>query len=229
MTIGPRRFIIRFVERIEAYLQPTELCDFDACAAIREKAAELTHGCTSEQQRFQRIFGFVKELRYGLEDWDVKASETLGKGWGMCCGKTNLLVALSRTLCIPAGYRIFKIKAERALLDRVMEGDERLASHLGNLPPMQDHVQCEVYLGGWQVHDPSRDSALEKGLKALGIPLERVPVVGSDGAVHYEILASIDEWARTRQRDRNVRNGRDQVFARANMALDRIRRLGRQS
>jgi len=216
------------MERIEEFLKATDLCDFDICGAVRDRASRVAQGCTDNQQRFQRVYEFVRELPYGLEDWDVKASETLKKGWGMCCGKTNLLVAMSRALSIPARYRLFKIKAERRLLKQVIEQNRSVAAQFGDLPPVQDHVQCEAYLGRWQVFDPSRDSPFENGLRALGIPLERVPVVEADGAVHYEILASIDNWARARQKDRKVKEDRDLVFARVNVELDKVRRLGRR-
>jgi len=216
------------MERIEEFLQATELCDFDTRAAIRGRAAQLVQGCTDDRQTFQRVYEFVRELPYGLEDWDVKASETLRKGWGMCSGKTNLLVAMSRALSIPARYRVFKIKAERRLLKHVVEQNKYVAAQFGNLPPVQDHVQCEVYLGGWRVFDPSRDTGFENGLRKLGIPLERIPVADAQGAVHYEIMASIDEWARARQNSRKVRDDRELVFARVNVELDKVRRLGRR-
>jgi hypothetical protein len=215
------------VERVEEYLKATGLCDFDTCAAVRHKASRLTQGCENNQQKFLSIYSFVKELPYGLEDWDVKASETLAKGWGMCCGKTNLLVAMSRTLSIPARYRVFKIKAERRLLKKVMEQNRSVAAQFGSLPPVQDHVQCEAYLGRWQVYDPSRDPGFENGLRKLGIPLERVPVADAQGAVNYEILASIDDWAKARQGSRKVRDDRDLIFARVNVELDKVRRMGR--
>jgi transglutaminase-like putative cysteine protease len=217
------------VEHIEEFLQATELCDFDTCAAIRVRASRLAQACGDNQQKSQQVYEFVRELPYGLEDWDVKASETLKKGWGMCCGKANLLVAMSRALSIPARYRVFKIKAERRLLGHVIDRNKEVAAQFGNLPLVQDHVQCEVYLGGWRVYDPSRDSAYENGLRKLGIPLERVPVVDADGAVHYEILASIDDWARARQQVRKVREDRELVFARVNVELNKVRRLGQRS
>ncbi len=215
------------VERIEEFLRATQLCDFDTSGTIRDRAVRLVRECADNQQKFQRVFEFVKELPYGLEDWDVRASATLAKGWGMCCGKTNLLVAMSRALSIPARYRIFKIKAERRLLKQVMDQNRSLAAQFGSIPPVQDHVQCEAYLGGWRVYDPSRDTCFENGLRKLGIPLERVPVADAQGAVHYDILASIDEWARERQMGRRVRDDRDLIFARANVELDKVRRLGR--
>ena len=61
----------------EEYLQPSELCDFDRCPEIRTRALELTSGCQSSGEMFQRVFAFVKELPYGLEDWDVSASDVL--------------------------------------------------------------------------------------------------------------------------------------------------------
>jgi transglutaminase-like putative cysteine protease len=216
------------MERIEEFLQATELCDFDTRTGIRDRASQLVQGCTDDRQIFQRLYEFARELPYGLEDWDVKASETLRKGWGMCSGKTNLLVAMSRALSIPARYRIFKIKAERRLLQQVIAQNKDVAAQFGTLPPVQDHVQCEVYLGGWRVYDPSRDSAFENGLRKLGIPLERIPVSDAQGAVHYEIMASIDEWARARQNIRKVRDDRELVFARVNVELDKVRRLGRR-
>ena len=216
------------MDGLEDYLQPTRLCDFDKGKAIAEVAFRLAEGCSDDLQRLDRIYQFVRELPYGLEDWDVKASETLRKGWGMCCGKTNLLVAMSRVLLVPARYRVFKIRAERKLLEWVGEGNNGLAAQLGDLPPEQDHVQCDVYLNGWETHDPSRDSSFENGLRRLGIPLERDPVCGTDGVVHFTILASLDEWAGERQKNRRFREQREAVFARVNKQIDKIRQIGRQ-
>ncbi len=209
----------------QEFLQPTGLCDFDLCEAIVGIAVSLTGGCPDDLTRFWQLHRFVKELPYGLEDWDVKASETLRKGWGMCCGKSNLLVALARSLSIPARYRVFKIVSEHKLLDWMMGHDMELSGRLADLPPEQDHVQCEAYMDGWRLFDPSRDSALENGLRRLNVPLERVPVVGRDGVPHFTTLASIDEWAARRQENRRFRYDRQMVFARANEQLARIRRL----
>jgi len=210
------------MDQLDYYLPATRLCDFDREPAIQDKALKLTQGCANKQERVERIYQFVKELPYGLEDWDVKASETLRKGWGMCCGKTNLLVAMSRVLLIPARYKVFKIKAEQRLLEWVAGRDRELATQLGDLPMEQDHLECEVYLKGWKAYDPARDSIFEEGLERLGIPLEREPVTGSI------ILASIDEWAEDRQKNRRFRRERQAIFARVNEQLDRIRLLGKQ-
>ena len=208
------------------YLQPSELCDFDRRPEIRAKALELTIGCRLVVDIFQGIFAFVKELPYSLEDWDIPASETLSRGWGMCSGKTNLLVAMLRSLGIPARYRIFRIRGEVRLWESIA-GYKELARSLGDAPIEQDHVDCEVWLGSWRDCDPSRDTTMERGLLALGIPLEREVIVDATGRVPYLILASFDNWARERQEGRRFRENRNETFARVNEHLWQIRALAR--
>lgn len=209
----------------EKYLQPSELCDFDCHPEIGARALELTLGCRSREEMFQRVFAFVKELPYGLEDWDITASETLKKGWGMCSGKANLLVALLRSLAIPARYRVFRIQAESSLWIWVTE-DEELARRLGASPTEQDHVNCEVWLDGWSACDPTRDTILERGLLALGMPLKREAIADALGHVSYLVLASIDHWARERQGRRRFRENRSETFASVNEFFGRIRAYG---
>jgi transglutaminase-like putative cysteine protease len=210
----------------QEYLQPSELCDFDRSPEIRAKAMELTENCNSTRQQFQRLFGFVKELPYGLEDWDVAASETLAKGWGMCSGKSNLLVALLRSLGIPARYRVYRIKSEVNLWVAVTgEGD--LSKRLGAAPSKQDHVDCQVWLGRWHDCDPARDTPLECGMKALGMPLKREVIPDASGQIGYPILADFDNWARQRQSSRMIRKDRAETFARVNEQLSRIREMGK--
>jgi len=207
------------------YLQSSELCDFDRSPEISAKAKELTIGCNTKRQKFPRLFGFVKELPYGLEDWDVTASETLAKGWGMCSGKSNLLVALLRSVGIPARYRVYRINAEVGLWTKVTDQSE-LARRLGPAPSQQDHVDCEVWLGKWVACDPARDTALEHGMVALGMPLKREVIPDASGHAGYTILANFDDWARQRQRRRMIRQDRAETFALANEQFSRIRALG---
>jgi len=210
----------------QEYLQPSELCDFDRSPEIKAKALELTENCSTARQQFRRLFGFVKELPYGLEDWDVAASETLAKGWGMCSGKSNLLVALLRSLRIPARYRVYRIKAEVNLWIEVT-AERALLQRLGAAPSEQDHVDCEVWLGKWHPCDPARDTSLERGMKALGVPLKREIIPDASGRVHYTILSNFDHWARQRQSRRMVREDRAETFARVNEQFSRIRSLGK--
>jgi len=206
----------------EEYLQPSELCDFDRCPEIRAKAQELTRDCQSQEEIFRSTFTFVKELPYGLEDWDVAASETLAKGWGMCAGKTNLLVAMLRSLGIRARYRAYCIRSEVSLWGAIT-GDEEMAQRMGDAPVEQDHVDCEVWLGEWVACDPSRDTPMERGMIAQGIPLEREPIVDASGRVPYLFPADFDRWARERQSRRRFRKNRSEIFAKVNELLSRMR------
>jgi hypothetical protein len=207
------------------YLQPSELCDFDSSHRMRQKALALTKGCKNRQDRFQRLFAFVKELPYGFEDWDLKASDVLKKGWGMCSGKTNLLVALLRSVGIPARYRVYRIMADSALWGRLGNASGQ-PDRLDELGEERDHVDCEVWLGKWVVCDPGRDSAMEKGILKLGGNLERHVVTDDKGNAIYLHLAVFDRWAHHRQSRRAFRSGRADTFAAINRRLDQLRELG---
>jgi hypothetical protein len=210
------------------YLKPTRLCDFDKAPEIGSTAKMLAQGRERQRQKFDRIFQFVKGLPYGLEDWNVKASDTLRKGWGMCSGKSNLLIAMSRSLGIPARYRIIKIKAEGTLWRWVAKQDSGLGRQMGEAEPQQDHIVAEIHLDGWEVYDTSRDPAFEQGLRRLEIPLERRLVTAASGNPQVLILASIDEWAQKRQRARRFREDRQSIFSRVNEQFDRIRALAKR-
>ncbi|MBN1375989.1 MAG: transglutaminase domain-containing protein, partial [Dehalococcoidia bacterium] len=148
------------------------------------------------------------------------------KGWGMCSGKTNLLIALLRSVGIPARYRIYRIKADTVLWSKL----EKMSSHtsrMGNLGEERDHVDCEVWLGKWVDYDPGRDPPLEKGLLKLGGKLERPRVTDSQGRVRYMKLANYDDWIRQRQHRRTFRSDRMDIFADANKGFEAVREIGR--
>ncbi|MGA2158141.1 MAG: transglutaminase-like domain-containing protein [Dehalococcoidia bacterium] len=211
----------------QKYLVPSGLCDFDTSAEVKRKALDLTRNCRNRKEKFQKIFDFVKELPYGLDDWDLKASQTLRKGWGMCSGKTNLLVAMLRSAGIPARYRVYRIKAEAVLWNRLGELGGK-AQRLRELGEERDHVDCEVWLGRWMDCDPGRDTAMERGILKLGGTLERRKVTNGHGKMHYLRLAVFDQWARARQSRRKFRSDRVDVFAEINKGFVELRKLGLQ-
>jgi len=91
----------------------------------------------------------------------------------------------------------------------------------------QDHVLAEVYINDWEAFDTSRDTPLEEGLTKLGIPLELKPLSLPDTPEPL-ILASFDDWARSRQEKRRFTGTeRNNVFSLANEQLDKIRLIGR--
>jgi transglutaminase-like putative cysteine protease len=208
------------------YLQPSGLCDFDRSPAIRLKTQELIGGSRNRGEMFNRIFGFVKEMPYGLEDWDLKASDILRKGWGMCSGKTNLLVAMLRSAGIPARYRVYRIKADSKLWNKLGQGSSN-TGRLNELGEERDHVDCEVWLGKWMDCDPGRDTAMERGIVRLGGTLERQVVTDSRGRALYLRLAGCDQWAKERQARRAFRSDRVDIFAEANLGIEKIRQFGR--
>ena len=62
-------------------------------------------------------------------------------------------------------------------------------------------------------------------MMALGIPLEREPLVDETGRI-YTFLSSFDDWARKRQEKRRFRENRDEIFAMVNERFQQIRALG---
>jgi len=210
----------------ERYLQPSVLCDFGLSPEIRLKTQELIAGSRNRAEMFNSIFGFVREMPYGLEDWDLKASDILKKGWGMCSGKTNLLVAMLRSAGIPARYRVYRIKADSKLWNK-LGTDSSSADRMNGLGEERDHVDCEVWLGKWMGCDPGRDSAMERGIVRLGGTLERQVVTDSRGRARYLRLASFDRWAKERQARRAFRSDRVDIFSEVNLGIEKIRQLGR--
>jgi len=210
----------------ERYLQPSELCDFDRSSEIRLITRDLIAGSRNRAETFKSIFAFVKEMPYGLEDWDLRASDILRKGWGMCSGKTNLLVAMLRSAGIPARYRIYRLKADSKLWNRLGKGSKNI-ERLNGLGQERDHVDCEVWLGKWMDCDPGRDSAMERGIVRMGGTLQRQVVTDRRGSEQYRRLASLDKWAKERQARRAFRSDRGDVFGEVNRGIETLRQLGR--
>ena len=123
----------------EEYLRPTELCNFDKALEIKAAALGLTASLLNKHQKLDTLYKFVKELDYVYADWYVKASDTLREKAGMCSGKTNLLIAMLRSVGIPARYRIFKVKAELMLFEWITGQDEQIARQMGEPYQKQDH------------------------------------------------------------------------------------------
>ena len=90
------------------YLRPTELIDSDHPDVIA-RARELTRGCTSDRERLERIYYFVRDLPYDilesfryLAEGKRRASDVLQAGHAFCMGKASSFVALCRASGIPA-------------------------------------------------------------------------------------------------------------------------------
>lgn len=179
------------------YLRPTELCNFDEAPEIQDISLYLTSSQQYNHEKLDSLYRFAKELNYIYDDWYVKASDTLRGKEGMCSSKTNLLVAMLRSIGIPARYLVFKVEAELMLFDWITRQDKQIRHQMGEPYQMQDHVIAEVYINRWQTYDTSRDTSFENGLVKLGIPLEITPIL-SDDIPKPLYLASFDDWVRRR-------------------------------
>lgn len=205
---------------MDAYLQPTKLCDFDIAPGIRSIALSLTAGMIEPYQKVNAVARFVKEIKYAYDDWYVSASSTLTTKKGMCSSKTNLMVAMLRSIGIPSRYRIFRVKAESELFNWLMKQDKRIqwASYKMR---QQDHVITEVLLGNTLTFDTAKDTAYENGLRILGIPVEIE--TNDDNPL---VVDSFDDWAHERYIKRVGAERKPTDLSLANRQLDRIRQIG---
>ena len=89
---------------MDEYLRPTELCDCDD-PSIRRRAQEIIKDIGTPKEAALLIFYHVRDkVLFALDNFDVRASDTLRKGSGFCITKTNLQVALLRVVGIPPRY-----------------------------------------------------------------------------------------------------------------------------
>ena len=137
------------------YLESTTLCD-STHPAIISKAQELTKNAASPQKKAMNIFYFVRdEIKFMMNYEDDKASDTLRKQFGDCGTKTNLQVALLRSLEIPARYHVAALRKE-CLKGIVSKLYYRLTPKL-----IPFHPWCEVFLSdNWIACDTLIDKPL---------------------------------------------------------------------
>jgi hypothetical protein len=149
----------------EESLSSSRLCNFDHPWIVpsRKKIFETLR---DPEKLSERAYDFIrKKILYAFDGWEVKADETLEKGSGMCFNKTNLMVALLRSVKVPAVYSLFWIRKEGFLFTSAPGMFEKIQ-------PETVHVYCEAYLGkkiGWRRFvETSLDLKLKKVLAAQG-------------------------------------------------------------
>lgn len=208
---------------IEEYLRPSQLCDFHEAADIRKLAISLTTNAPTLTSKAESLYRFVKELEFRYDDWDIKASETLSRGWGMCSGKVNLLVAMLRSISVPVRYVVITCRPEFKLHEWMSKQGSELARVCENLPQRGTHIVAEALIGNWKTYDVARDTALERGYDRMGIPFDIRPV-GSRASAQFA-LPNIDAWAKKRQASVRLKDGRPETLALLNSALSSLREL----
>jgi len=130
------------------------------------KAADLAAGKTTEMEKLESIFYYVREeIKFGFPPrWDeVRASQTVGYKIGYCNTKATLFLALCKALSIPA-------RVHYGLIDlRIMRGILPAWAFMF-LPKHGSHSWIDVRVGGqWKQIDSYIDDRLlyERALERL--------------------------------------------------------------
>ncbi len=136
----------------QVHIQETVFCDFNY-AAVTRLAKYLKKRETDTGKITQAVFKHVRDhIRFGFDLVQVKASQTLEKGYGVCWNKALLMVALLRANQIPA--RLAANPVQREFMKPVM-GDA-----CQTLPETINHCFAQVQLDGdWVCVDATLDAA----------------------------------------------------------------------
>ena len=159
------------------FVEATELCNCDSPEIIA-KADEITRNSKNPEDAACQVFKFVRDkFLFSLTNATEKASETLKGNEGWCITKTNLQIALLRSLGIPARYH------QVVLHKRAMKGiiSELLYKQLKER--IWFHPWCECFLSGkWIICDLYLDkytylAAIQEGI----ITKRMIPSIDWDG------------------------------------------------
>lgn len=136
----------------QTQLRETDFCDFGH-PAVSRLADELAKGETDARRIAEAVFGHVRDnIRFGFDAVQVKASETLAKGYGVCWNKALLTIALMRRNKIPARLAYNSVKRD---FMRPAIGDACQA-----LPETMNHCLVQVQLDDeWITIDGVLDAA----------------------------------------------------------------------
>lgn len=95
-------------EDLSPFLAPARFIDSDH-PAIVNKAKELTIGCSSAEEKAQRLFEFVRDAYTADTCSSFIASDVLKCGGNSCRQRSILLAALCRAVGIPARLHLQKV------------------------------------------------------------------------------------------------------------------------
>jgi hypothetical protein len=114
---------------------------------VKRMALELTKNCKTDREKLEKLFYYVRDdIKFGfVKNGDlVKASETISEGIGQCNTKTNLFLALCKSVGIPA-------KIHFSLIDRSIQRGVFPPWAYNLLPKQISHSWLEVEIDG-KVH-----------------------------------------------------------------------------
>jgi transglutaminase-like putative cysteine protease len=202
------------------FLLETKFCDiYDP--EIKKLTRDLIYPCKDDVSSAIQIFNWVRdEVKYNFDFWNVKASETLQKMSGMCANKANLQIAMLRSIGIPAGYMVLRIKKETL---RTIATDELYEKSSDIIV----HVYCCIMLNGqWIGADASVDREL---YEAAYVYVPDWDYVEWNGENHIHIpdnyivdvsgpFANVDEYMDMPHRFMN-----DDIMVRSNNHIEELR------
>lgn len=136
----------------QANLQATVFCDFNH-NSVSSLAKMLAGDETDAGKITQAVFKHVRDrIRFGFDLVQVKASQTLAKGYGVCWNKALLMVALLRANQVPARLAFNPVRRE--FMQPVM------GEACQTLPETINHCFAQVHLDGdWICVDATLDAA----------------------------------------------------------------------
>jgi transglutaminase-like putative cysteine protease len=144
-------------EGLSNFLRASELCNCDH-PSLKATAKRITREAYNPKDAAIRIFYFVRDkipLSF-IDPWKT-ASDTLRMGKGSCLTKATLQVALSRSVGIPARFRIMEFKGNdpeewEGILPRFA---------VSRMPERFLHYFAEEYIEDrWIMADATFDKAL---------------------------------------------------------------------
>jgi len=197
---------------LEEFIKPTDLCDCNN-PIISKRARSLIGSSQTPRDAAKQIFHFVRDdVPYEVHQADERASDTLERGSGFCVTKSNLQVALLRSIGIPARYHHVHLKKEilRGILPDAV---------IGMLPrKITYHPWCESYIDGKWISCEAlfEKDLIQRLLSEAFITHEQVPTIDWDG---YEDLVICTPWI---VKDEGVTMNMDNVFREAQIELSSL-------
>src|SRR5262247_3168779 len=195
---------------LRPYLAATRIIDADH-PDVLAAARRLTQGCTTEHEKLERIYRFVRDMPYDilasfryLAQGKRRASDVLHAGHAFCMGKASSFVALCRAAGIPARVGFQQLHCP----DKPFMSEE--VRRLWGDRPLPRHSLGEAYLDGrWLKLDATIDAATAaaKGRAYTqafdgvhDIPTVEGPIV-KDLESHADYPAEVAAWYETMARE----------------------------
>ena len=147
---------------LRPFLAATPMCDVDH-DSVRRLAVEITGDAGTQRDAAIALFYWVRdEITYTMGDWNWRASQTLDRRAGTCSNKANLMVAMARSLGIPAGFHVQYVTTPSYFSGAFIPLVRR------SVRDKAIHVYVTLFLdGNWVKCDPTDDKALSDAIEAI--------------------------------------------------------------